>query len=131
MSYISSADITDSSARKFVDANDTRVAQWMACVDSEIKSIAISYGVDSDDIETTPLHPKIKEYAVAYFCQSVFIDCIGATLSNPTQDEVYRVKYDIYSDRVSKLRSQLTYEMFTGNALTQESQVGSGVIWRG
>lgn len=139
--YISEADITDKVVKQFVSAGDERVGVWMTRTDDEVDHIGESMDIDpsdfiwagDDDAATTLMHPKILEYARAYFCWMVCRDNIGANSVQPALDEVYVVKKKLYEDDMKDLRSQLTPAMFTlGDAdLTAAQTVGqSGLLWR-
>lgn len=139
--YIADTDITDKIVREFVTKADERVGVWMDRVDDEIDHIGESMDIDpsdfiwsgDDDSASTTMHPKILEYARAYFCWQVCRDNIGANSVSPSQDELYIVKKKLYEDEMKDLRTQLTPAMFTlgDTDLTAEQNVGqTGLLWR-
>lgn len=110
--YIATTDITDSVARDFVDLIDPRIDTWMTNVDLELESIAQEKGVAPEQIEKTPLHYKIKEYSIAYYCFLVFQDCFGENEVELATQEVHKQKLDYYLNKCNYLRPNLTKEMF-------------------
>ena len=132
MSYILSTDITDSQAKAFVTASDSRVTTWLTRVDGEIESIAQEKNVLAANI-VTPIHAKIKEYAMAYFCFQVFQDVFTTNNVETPEMEKYRLKLDWYSNRRTQLKAQLTPEMFyiASANLAANNRSGGGYLWRG
>jgi hypothetical protein len=131
MSYITPAtDVTDSLVRNFVSGSDTRLATWLANTDSEIESIAQERGLLATDIET-PVHYKIKEYAIAYYCYLVCQDCFGENTVDIPEQEVYKVKLDYYLQKCNFLRPNLTKNMFLYESadLEPSDRIGGGQIW--
>lgn len=131
MSYILTSDITDTQAKAFITANDSRVTTWIARVDGEIESIAQELNVVIASI-SIPLHAKIKEYALSYFCYLVFQDVFTTNNVENPEIEKYKLKLDWYENRCTKLRPTLTYEMYmyTSTSLQAVNRVGCGRIWR-
>jgi hypothetical protein len=132
MAYISSSDITDSQARAFVTANDSRLSTWLARVEDEIESIAQERNVLASDI-VEPVHYKIKEYALCYFSFLVFQDVFTTNNVETPEIEKYRLKLDWYKDRCNQLRPTLTKEMFQieSASLSANNRIGAGMLWRG
>ena len=62
--YITTADITDSVARDFITDVDTRLDTWMQRTDENLKSLALSLGVQPSQIYT-PVNYSVKEYCIA------------------------------------------------------------------
>ena len=130
--YIVTTDVTDTQAKAFITANDSRVTTWMARANEEVESIAQELNVPVASI-STPVHPKIKEYALAYFCFVVFQDVFATNNVETPEIEKYRLKLDWYESRCTKLRPTLTYEMYiyTSTAIQAHNRVGAGRLWRG
>lgn len=129
--YIATTDITDSLARDFISGTDTRLDTWMTNTDLEIESIAQEKGVSTALIEKTPLHYKIKEYAIAYYCSLIFQDCFGENNVELAENEVYKAKLTYYLEKCNFLRPNLTKEMFyiEGSTLTPADRISGGLIW--
>jgi hypothetical protein len=130
MSYITTSDITDSTIRNFVSGTDSRLSAWMANTDAEIESIAQERGLQATDIQT-PIHYKIKEYAIAYYCYLVCQDCWGENTVDIPEQEVYKVKLDYYLQKCNFLRPNLTKNMFSyeSTSLSASDRIGGGQIW--
>lgn len=129
--YITTAMITDSIARDFISGTDTRLDTWMENTDLEIESIAQEKGVLAANIKITPLHYKIKEYAIAYYCFLVFQDAFGENDVAVSENEVHHMKLKYYLDKCNFLRPILTKDMFWQESanLASEQRVSGGVIW--
>ena len=130
MSYITTADITDRTITNFITGNDSRLTAWMANTDAEIESIAQERGLLATDIET-PVHYKIKEYAIAYYCYLVCQDCWGENTVEIPDQEVYKVKLDYYLQKCNFLRNNLTKSMFSyeNTSISASDRIGGGQIW--
>jgi hypothetical protein len=130
MAYITTADITDSVARDFVADVDTRLTAWMTNTTAEIESIAQEKGVAVADIET-PIHYKIKEYAIAYYCFLIFQDSFGENDVEVAEMEVHERKLQYYLEKCNALRPTLTKEMFSVDnaSITPANRIGGGQIW--
>ena len=129
--YIATTDITDSLAKNFIDGTDSRLDAWMTNTDLEIESIAQEKGISTTQIEKTPLHYKIKEYAVAYYCSLIFQDCFGMNTVEIEANEAYKAKLTYYLDKCNFLRPNLTKEMFwvEGTSLGASDRISGGQIW--
>ena len=132
--YALTSQITDSVISVFVAAADSRLSLWRTECDNEIESLCEQRGVPVDTFKATDtVNSKIQEYWRAKFALIVCRDNIGVNNVDVSQDEKYRVKYDIYKDVSDELRRQITQEMFYGTVGTSETigsdRVGGGVIW--
>jgi hypothetical protein len=129
--YIATTDITDSLAKNFISGTDTRLDTWMTNTDLEIESIAQEKGIAASYIEKTPLHYKIKEYAISYYCFLIFQDCFGMNNVEMADNEVYKAKLQYYLEKCNFLRPNLTKEMFyvEGSTLTPADRISGGQIW--
>jgi hypothetical protein len=112
--YIETTEVTDSVVKDFIVRADTRVEQWLTCVDNEVKRLALKQGLFESEI-LTPLNSIVKEYAVAYFCLIVFRDNIGSNNVDVPAEEKYRVKYDLYVSETDRLKPQCTKELLRNN----------------
>jgi hypothetical protein len=102
---------TDAIVLGFINAADPRVAQWLALVDNDINYKAMEYGLLTSQI-LLPLHPRLQEYAVAYFSYMIFRDNIGVNNVNTAADEKYRVKFDEFKIELERTRKLLTRDIF-------------------
>ena len=102
---------TDAIILSFIAAADMRVGQWLSLVDNDINYKAMEYGLLTSQILLT-LHPRLLEYAVAYFSFMVFRDNIGVNNVSTAADEKYRVKFDEYRIEVERTRKMLTRDIF-------------------
>jgi hypothetical protein len=128
--YIATTDVTDSVARDFINGTDSRLDTWMANVDLEIESIAQEKDLATTEIET-PIHYKIKEYAIAYYCFLIFQDAFGENAVEVDGQEIHEKKLKYYLEKCNYLRPTLTKAMFstTGTSLTSSDRIGGGQIW--
>jgi hypothetical protein len=129
--YITATDITDTQARAFIAANDYRVSTWLSRANGEIESLAQEHNVATTSIET-PIHPKVKEYALAYLCMIIFQDVFTTNNVENFEMEKYKIKLDWYEARCNKLRLMITKEMLdtTNTSLTSTARVGAGRLFR-
>lgn len=108
MSYITAADIKSTLVQGF------SLTDYLSEADSEIVDLAERLGVRSaTEIETAPLHYKIKRYAIVFVLMRLAQDKLGTNSPDITLEK-YQVLYDIYKRELKELLPQLTYEMFTG-----------------
>ena len=127
--YISSSDVTD----KVVSAFDVAAALegYYTETDNEVNDLAEKLGItDADDI-ATPLHHKLKRFAVTFFCMRVCQDKAGVNNVDMMGDK-YAAKYDIYRKENAALRTEVTYEMFVGDVedAGDRSSTGTAIILR-
>ncbi len=132
-SYITSTDITDTVAKKFVETQDLRVSTWLDRANAEVEALAISHDVASTSIIVSPVHPMVLDFARSVFCENCFLDQIGTNNTDISDEEKYLRKYNLYRDRIYQLRVGITPEMFdtTQGSLTASDVAGGGVMWRG
>lgn len=109
--FLATADITDSIAKDFLTANDSRVNDWLDLVDGEVLSVAQELEVPLQAI-SIPLHKKILEYCKSYFCFVCFQDAFGRNDIAQSLNETIKLKLDWYQTRSERLRLQLTAQMF-------------------
>jgi len=106
MSYLAASDIKSNLAQGF------DLSQYLTEADSEVVDIAEILGVRNVSEIHTPLHYKIKRYAVVFVLMRLAQDKIG-TNSADIAIEKYRDLYDMYRTELKELRNQITYEMVT------------------
>jgi hypothetical protein len=109
--YITISDITDTIATGFT-TEMTNV--YIPRSTEAVNDLAETQGIESEDIETNPVHFKIKRYAVAYALRELCLDKIGFNNVEIAEIEKYRIKYMEYNNRVNQLATQITPPMFTG-----------------
>jgi hypothetical protein len=111
-SFLNPNDITDAIAQDFIEANDPRVPTWMDEVDGKLLSLALQLDVPLTSI-SMPLHCNIWEYAKACFCFQCFRDTANrANVTQGSQDNEIAKSRDWYRDECSRLRNNITQEMF-------------------
>jgi hypothetical protein len=101
--------------------------------DSEVEDLAEKLGVrNPDDIETDPLHYKIKRYAVVFVLMRLCQDKIGSNSVEIADLEKYTVLYNMYSKELQTLRSEISIEMVTGQVNEiRDRAVSTGTLFRG
>jgi hypothetical protein len=126
MSYIIRTDITDNIA------SDFDLTPYIDEAENEINDLAQRNGVATADIETDPLHYKVKRYAVCFALMRLCQDKMGTNNIDIPSLEKYSIKYDIYLKELKHLREEITYEVLTGNILElRDRAVVSGTLFRG
>lgn len=108
------------------------IEDYLAKTDSEIIDLAESLGVAEDDIENDPLPYKVKEYAVAFCIAELCQDKAGTNNVETPLFEKYMVKHSMYTKKLNRLRSQISYEMLTGTVdELRDRAVVTGTLFRG
>ena len=127
MSYIQTADVTASIAIGF------DLEPYIEEADSEIDDLAERLGVrDTADIETNPLHYKIKRYAIAYILMRLCQDKAGTNNVDAIESDKYAALYSMYRQEVETARPQISVEMYTGTVnSTRDRATSSGALYRG
>lgn len=127
-----SSDITDKLVKQFWDKADPRTGAWESRLDNEVESRAQALGVDIEDIRSTDINAKVKEYALAYLGMMVTFDNRYGN-NNELIDDKYHRGWQDYQSEISRIGSQLTADMFTEeeSSLDAADHAGGGVIWRG
>jgi hypothetical protein len=123
MSYITVADIKSNLISK-VDVSDYIIES-----DEEINDLAEKLGVYDTTEITTPLHHKIKRYAIVFVLMRVAQDRIGTNQTDVTYEK-YSSLYDMYKEEYKDLAQQITYEMMTGNVSAMVHRVSSVQAYR-
>lgn len=127
MSYITVADITD----RIAEGID--MTTYIMESDEAVEDLAEELGVDATDIDTTPLHHKVRRYAIIYSLMRMCQDALGvANIDNPLSNK-YLIAYNMYKEQLAACRKQVSYEMLTGvvNAVRDRANLSTVTIFRG
>jgi len=126
--YIDDVDININIIKQF------ELTDYITRADKAVVDIAEELGVrDTTDIETNPVHWKIKEYAKAFLIVDVCLDKMGTNNVETADTEKYLVLYDVWHKRLKELKSEITYPMITGdvNEIRDRASIDSGWLFRG
>ena len=127
MSYITVSDITD----RIAEGID--MTPYIMESDEAINDLAEEFNVDSGDIETAPLHHKLRRYAIFYALMRMCQDALGvANLDNPSSNK-YLIGYNMYREQVASIRKQISYEMIAGtvNDTRDRANLSTVTVFRG
>lgn len=130
MAYLTWSDIKDSSIRRIGEA---KLSEYFTVTDNEINDLAEQVGItNTDDIETDPLHYKIKRFGYFFFCAEVFRDFALHNDAENVEDK-YMAKWEMYQLRADKCRKEITKVMFTGDVSYAVDRANSniGQMFRG
>lgn len=111
MSYISASDITD----KITTGFSTSIGLLITRSDSEMNNLVREYGLESTDIETSPLDYVIKQWLISWVMVTFLIEQFGVNNVDIPDTEKYLVKYKMYLDRMGQYRDQITPAMIMGD----------------
>jgi hypothetical protein len=126
MSYITSADITDSVVTGIT------LTDYITRSDSAVVNLAREFGLTSTQI-VSPIDYNIKQWAINWVIVEVCLEKMGKVdTQNMLADDKYAIKYAIYKERLKEIRSALTVNMFLGTVYNQSDMVSSsGQLLRG
>jgi hypothetical protein len=124
MSFITNSDIKSNLIHGF------DISDYIAESDEEIYDVAEKLGIRDRTLIVTPIHYKIKRYAIVFVLMRLAQDKIG-TNQPDSQVEKYRELYAMYSDELKYVYTQLTYEMFTGTVSSITGRTSSSGLYRG
>lgn len=125
MSYITAEDIKSNLVSGF------DIQGYIEEADQEVTDIAEKLGVRDASSIVTPIHYKIKRYAVVFVLMRLAQDKMG-TNNVELAAEKYGVLYDMYKAELKDLYPQITYEMLTGTVDSIVSRTSSfGGFYRG
>jgi hypothetical protein len=110
MSYITSADITDSIKAGF------DLTALIAKADLELVALARSQNVIQSQIAATPDY-IVKEWLISWVIKELCLEKIGK--ANDVDRDKYQNKYELYLVREGHYRSRITEDMIRGIAYTQ------------
>ena len=126
--YITASDISDTIASGF---NLSSPYDYLTETDNEVNDLAEQLGVSTDSI-STPLHYKIKRYAIVFCVMRLCQDKMGKNNPDLPEIEKYKIKYDQYAKELTQLRQEITYEMYTGEVdEIRDRAAVSGTLYRG
>lgn len=109
MSYIKVSDIKAKVAEGF------QLQDYILEADAAINDLAEMVGVrDTSDIETNPLHFKLKRYGVVYILMRLCQDKVGSNDVSVDLTEKYFVQYGMYQKELGMIRNEISREMVTG-----------------
>lgn len=125
--FLESGDIKDNIAVGF------EIEEYISESSQEVIDMAERLGVrDTSNIETNPLHYKIKRYAIVFTLMRLCQDKAGTNNVEFSDMEKYIIKYNMYKKELAELRAELSYEMFTGNVdEIRDRAAVSGTLYRG
>ncbi len=126
--YFELSDIKDA----VIAGQDVEV--YMAEADEAIEDLAERHAVAVADIETDPVHYKVRRYGIAYtlmrFCQ----DRISkASADQPPEQNKYTILYGMYKREMHDLESEISYEMLSGtvNNMRDRANLATVTVFRG
>jgi hypothetical protein len=111
MPYLTSTDITDKVAKRFIGDTNTDIQVYLDKGDSAIESIAQAKGVlDFSDI-ATPLVYELKEYGLAVVYSKLFADAMNVNNNEAFESDKYFAKMKHYEEQMRYYSKTLTAEM--------------------
>ena len=125
MSYISTSDITN----KLCDGFE--LEPYIQESDQALEDLAQTLGADAADIDTTPLHFKLRRYAIVYVIMRLCQDKAGGASVEIPEANKYLIGYEMHRKELDALTKQINYEMVTGNVNAVRDRVASVSVWRG
>lgn len=128
--YIDSGDITD---QVLLDTGlSTLLDAKLTASDDAVEDLAEQFGVEAADIETDPVHFKIKEWAVAWVGMKMCFDIMGKANAEIPEIEKYKIKYNDYVAQLNSYRTEITYKILTGTVTeARDRGIRSGILYRG
>jgi len=127
--YISVSDVTDSISEG-ID-----LEPYLMEADDAIEDLAERLGVrEATDIETAPIHYKVKRYGIAYALMRMCQDRIAKAQSDtiPEQNK-YSIMYGLYRRELKELDGSISAEMMTGDVqqIRDRANNMTAVLYRG
>jgi len=124
--YISSDDITDNIVSGF------DLSAYLTESYKEIEDLAEEKGVRTSTDIASPLHYKMKRYAICFVIMRLCQDKCGTNNVDIPELEKYVIKYNMYRKELAQLKDLITFEMITNsiNSLRDRS-IQTGIIFRG
>ena len=126
--YIDDPDVNVNIIKQF------ELTDYIIRADKAVVDIAEELGVrDTTDIETDPVHWKVKEYAKAFLITDVCLDKMGTNNVETPDVEKYIVLYDVWHKRLKELKTEITYPMVTGDVdeIRDRASIATGWLFRG
>ena len=126
MSYIETSDISANIADGF------DLESLIEESDLEVRDLAERLGVRTYTDISTPVHYKIKRYAVVYVLMRLCQDKAGTNNTEIIDTEKYMGLYAMYRRELEDLRGQISIEMVTGvvNEM-RDRAIQTGIIFVG
>jgi len=126
MSYITQQDFTD----RIIE--DLDMTDYIVEADSAVNDLAEELGVrDTTDIET-PVHWRVKRFAICYALMRVCQDHIGKAAADTPELNKYLIGYNIYKKEHDQVRQEITDAMLTGDVdEMRDRTIQSGLLFRG
>ena len=109
--YITVADITNRLFKKTADIDVLKVADYINQANVEVEDIAIRKNVAIADI-ATPIHSKLKSYAVNYCLRQFAADRIGLNNTQSVGD-VYKDLFDRSQYLMNLHKPEITASVLT------------------
>lgn len=110
------------------------IEPYLREADEAIEDLAERLGATVADIETDPLHYKIRRYGIAYALMRVCQDRISAAqVDTPPDQNKYSILYGLYKRELKDLDGEISIEMVTGtvNEIRDRANLTTAVIFRG
>jgi len=124
MSYIIASDIKANLVQGF------DLKPYLDEADDEINDLCERLGVrETTDIHT-PIHYKMKRYAIVFVQMRLAQDKLGTNSPDVTMEK-YRDLYQIYKQELKDLLPQITYEMVTGTVDSMTGRTAVFNLYRG
>ena len=99
-----------------------------------VEDLAETLGIrEVADIETNPVHWKVKEYAKAFLIIDVCADKMTTNNVDVAENEKYAYLHDIWLKKLSVLKQEITPAMMTGTVdeMRDRGLMGTGILFRG
>lgn len=110
--YIAESDITDASLKETALA--TLLTAKVTDSDAAVVDMAKAKGVADTDIETSPVHRLVKQWAVAWVCKELSFDLIGKNPTDSLDTNIYSQLFGLYSKRLADCEGQISVEVLMG-----------------
>jgi hypothetical protein len=128
--YISSTDITDMLFTE--SAFSTLLTAKLTASDAAVVDLAERNGVESTDIEVSPVHYILKKWAAAWVCRELALDAMGKNNPDIADIEKYKIKYDIYAKLTAEYEAQVNIAVLTGEVEeARDRSTRTGTLYRG
>ena len=131
MPYLTSTDITDKVAKRFIGDTNTGIQVYLDKGDSAIESIAQAKGVLDFAKIFQPLVYELKEYGLAVVYSKLFADSMNVNNNDAFESDKYFAKMKHYEEQMRYYAKTLTAEMITQEVEDLTDRHSSSFdIWR-
>ncbi len=131
MPYLTSTDITDKVAKRFIGDTNTDIQVYLNKGDSAIESIAQAKGVLDFAKIVQPLVYELKEYGLAVVYSKLFADSMNVNNNDAFESDKYFAKMKHYEEQMRYYAKTLTAEMITQEVEDLTDRHSSSFdIWR-